>query len=281
MTSTVPASLTRTAEGAALQAVLLDMDGTLVDTEGFWWDVEKEVFADLGHGLEEPWRDVVVGGPMTRSARLPHRRHRCGHHPGRADRAAQRPLREAHPARRAPDAGRRAAARRAVRVTDSHRARLGLAPPDHRPGAGLGRPPPLRTHGHAATRSPAPSRTPSPISPPPRASAPTRGAARSSRTPRPGWPRPRRRGAGSWPYRPWHPSHPPRDGSSSGPSKRSTSPSCGSSSPPRAEGSVCVPATFRGRESATAHICEEVGRVTFLTRKLPLTCRDQLICPEW
>ncbi|NEE58334.1 HAD hydrolase-like protein, partial [Streptomyces sp. SID8455] len=68
MTSTVPASLTRTAEGAALQAVLLDMDGTLVDTEGFWWDVEKEVFADLGHGLEEPWRDVVVGGPMTRSA---------------------------------------------------------------------------------------------------------------------------------------------------------------------------------------------------------------------
>ncbi|MGW9121391.1 HAD family hydrolase [Streptomyces sp. NPDC055663] len=68
MTSTVPASLTRTAEGAALQAVLLDMDGTLVDTEGFWWDVEVEVFAELGHQLDEAWRDVVVGGPMTRSA---------------------------------------------------------------------------------------------------------------------------------------------------------------------------------------------------------------------
>ncbi|MEV0919257.1 HAD family phosphatase [Streptomyces sp. NPDC049967] len=68
MTSTIPASLTRTAEGAALQAVLLDMDGTLVDTEGFWWDVEKEVFADLGHTLDEAWREVVVGGPMTRSA---------------------------------------------------------------------------------------------------------------------------------------------------------------------------------------------------------------------
>ncbi|MDQ0797319.1 HAD family phosphatase [Streptomyces sp. B1I3] len=68
MTSTVPASLTRTAEGSALQAVLLDMDGTLVDTEGFWWDVEVEVFADLGHRLNESWRDVVVGGPMTRSA---------------------------------------------------------------------------------------------------------------------------------------------------------------------------------------------------------------------
>ncbi|TQK43489.1 HAD superfamily hydrolase (TIGR01509 family) [Streptomyces sp. SLBN-118] len=68
MTSTVPASLTRSAEGSALQAVFLDMDGTLVDTEGFWWDVEVEVFADLGHDLDETWRDVVVGGPMTRSA---------------------------------------------------------------------------------------------------------------------------------------------------------------------------------------------------------------------
>lgn len=68
MTSTVPASLTRSAEGSALQAVFLDMDGTLVDTEGFWWDAEVEVFADLGHDLDESWRDVVVGGPMTRSA---------------------------------------------------------------------------------------------------------------------------------------------------------------------------------------------------------------------
>ncbi|MEW2555775.1 HAD family phosphatase [Streptomyces zhihengii] len=68
MTSTVPTSLTRTADGAALQAVFLDMDGTLVDTEGFWWDAEVEVFADLGHRLDESWRDVVVGGPMTRSA---------------------------------------------------------------------------------------------------------------------------------------------------------------------------------------------------------------------
>ncbi|MFF0965058.1 HAD family hydrolase [Streptomyces sp. NPDC003703] len=68
MTSTVPALGTCTAEGSALQAVLLDMDGTLVDTEGFWWDVEVEVFAALGHRLDEAWRHVVVGGPMTRSA---------------------------------------------------------------------------------------------------------------------------------------------------------------------------------------------------------------------
>ncbi|MFD5543313.1 HAD family hydrolase [Streptomyces sp. NPDC127079] len=68
MTSTVPALGTRTAEGSALQAVLLDMDGTLVDTEGFWWDVEVEVFSRLGHALDDSWRHVVVGGPMTRSA---------------------------------------------------------------------------------------------------------------------------------------------------------------------------------------------------------------------
>ncbi|MDT0437493.1 MULTISPECIES: HAD family phosphatase [Streptomyces] len=68
MTSTVPALVTPTAEGSALQAVLLDMDGTLVDTEGFWWDVEVEIFRGLGHTLDESWRHVVVGGPMTRSA---------------------------------------------------------------------------------------------------------------------------------------------------------------------------------------------------------------------
>ncbi|MFJ9647169.1 HAD family hydrolase [Streptomyces sp. NPDC004244] len=67
MTSTVPVSIARTADGSALQAVLLDMDGTLVDTEGFWWDAEVDVFAELGHRLEESWRDVVVGGPMSRS----------------------------------------------------------------------------------------------------------------------------------------------------------------------------------------------------------------------
>ncbi|SDJ92461.1 HAD family hydrolase [Streptomyces indicus] len=67
MTSTVPAVGTRTAQ-SNLQAVLLDMDGTLVDTEGFWWDAEVEAFAKLGHALDESWRDVVVGGPMSRSA---------------------------------------------------------------------------------------------------------------------------------------------------------------------------------------------------------------------
>ncbi|MET7936189.1 HAD family phosphatase [Streptomyces sp. NPDC005322] len=68
MTSSIPAVETRTAEGSALQAVLLDMDGTLVDTEGIWWDAEVSIFAELGHALAEEYREVVVGGPMARSA---------------------------------------------------------------------------------------------------------------------------------------------------------------------------------------------------------------------
>ncbi|EXU65452.1 MULTISPECIES: HAD family hydrolase [Streptomyces] len=70
MTSSIPAVDTRTAEGSALQAVLLDMDGTLVDTEGIWWDAEVSIFAELGHALAEEYRQVVVGGPMSRSAQF-------------------------------------------------------------------------------------------------------------------------------------------------------------------------------------------------------------------
>ncbi|WP_369201277.1 HAD family hydrolase [Streptomyces sp. PU-14G] len=68
MTGTSPAVTTLTGEEPALQAVLLDMDGTLVATEDFWWDAEVEVFAELGHQLRDEWRQIVVGGPMSRSA---------------------------------------------------------------------------------------------------------------------------------------------------------------------------------------------------------------------
>jgi HAD superfamily hydrolase (TIGR01509 family) len=67
MTSSIPVATTRTAQGPGPQAVLLDLDGTLVDTEGIWWTAETEVFADLGHVLDEAHRAVVVGGPMSRS----------------------------------------------------------------------------------------------------------------------------------------------------------------------------------------------------------------------
>ncbi|GAA4873352.1 HAD family phosphatase [Kitasatospora terrestris] len=53
-------------EGSGLQAVLLDMDGTLVDTEDFWWQAEASLFAELGHRLDQADRAQVVGGPMTR-----------------------------------------------------------------------------------------------------------------------------------------------------------------------------------------------------------------------
>ncbi|MEV7024554.1 HAD family phosphatase [Kitasatospora sp. NPDC093558] len=49
-----------------LRAVLLDMDGTLVDTEDFWWQAEASLFAELGYALDEADRAQVVGGPMTR-----------------------------------------------------------------------------------------------------------------------------------------------------------------------------------------------------------------------
>ncbi|MBY8884426.1 HAD family phosphatase [Streptomyces sp. PTM05] len=67
MTSSVPAVQVQRTDGPSPRAVLLDMDGTLVDTEGFWWSAESEVFAELGHVLGEEHRQVVIGGPMTRS----------------------------------------------------------------------------------------------------------------------------------------------------------------------------------------------------------------------
>ncbi|WP_328916946.1 MULTISPECIES: HAD family hydrolase [unclassified Streptomyces] len=67
MTSSIPVADARTDRRPAPHAVLLDLDGTLVDTEGLWWAAESEVFADLGHVLDESHRAVVVGGPMTRS----------------------------------------------------------------------------------------------------------------------------------------------------------------------------------------------------------------------
>ncbi|MGF1428733.1 HAD family hydrolase [Kitasatospora sp. LaBMicrA B282] len=53
-------------EGRGLQAVLVDMDGTLVDTEQYWWQAEASLFAELGHPLDDTHRAHVVGGPMTR-----------------------------------------------------------------------------------------------------------------------------------------------------------------------------------------------------------------------
>ncbi|MFJ4673970.1 HAD family hydrolase [Kitasatospora purpeofusca] len=64
--STATPTLGRGDDDRGLQAVLLDMDGTLVDTEDFWWQAEASLFAELGHELTAEDRAQVVGGPMTR-----------------------------------------------------------------------------------------------------------------------------------------------------------------------------------------------------------------------
>lgn len=67
MTTTSSAATSAAEAGdSGLQAVLLDMDGTLVDTEGFWWQAERSLLAELGHRLDEADRARVVGGPMSR-----------------------------------------------------------------------------------------------------------------------------------------------------------------------------------------------------------------------
>ncbi len=48
----------------ALQAVLFDMDGLLVDTEPLWFEVESEVMAGLGGDWSEADQAKLVGGSL-------------------------------------------------------------------------------------------------------------------------------------------------------------------------------------------------------------------------
>ncbi|MFC5662788.1 HAD family hydrolase [Kitasatospora misakiensis] len=64
--STATLATDRGDDDRGLQAVLLDMDGTLVDTEDYWWQAEASLFAELGYQLTAEDRAQVVGGPMSR-----------------------------------------------------------------------------------------------------------------------------------------------------------------------------------------------------------------------
>jgi HAD superfamily hydrolase (TIGR01509 family) len=54
-------------QAAQLQAVLFDMDGLLVDTEPFWFEVEHAVMARLGAQWRPQDQQALVGGSLNRS----------------------------------------------------------------------------------------------------------------------------------------------------------------------------------------------------------------------
>ncbi|NGO08204.1 HAD-IA family hydrolase [Streptomyces sp. HC44] len=51
-----------------LQAVLFDMDGTLVDTERLWWDAVEHVAAGVGRSLNGADQPEVLGRPVEHTA---------------------------------------------------------------------------------------------------------------------------------------------------------------------------------------------------------------------
>ena len=56
------------AAGGLPAALLFDMDGLLVDTEGTWYVVEAEVMAELGGPWDEEHQLALFGGPLEKAA---------------------------------------------------------------------------------------------------------------------------------------------------------------------------------------------------------------------
>ncbi len=50
----------------SIEAVFFDMDGTLVDTEPYWWACERELMAEFGCAWSEADQQHCLGGPLTR-----------------------------------------------------------------------------------------------------------------------------------------------------------------------------------------------------------------------
>ncbi len=52
--------------GISIPAVLWDMDGTLIDSEPLWHEVESEIMAELGYLWKSSDQERCLGGPMLR-----------------------------------------------------------------------------------------------------------------------------------------------------------------------------------------------------------------------
>lgn len=60
--------------GDVLAAVLWDLDGTLVDTEHYWWDAEKELVAAYGGHWTDADAQTLVGSALLDSAAVMRKR---------------------------------------------------------------------------------------------------------------------------------------------------------------------------------------------------------------
>ena len=70
MSSTVPALLQTEPENGPLQAVLWDMDGTIVDTEPYWIQAEKDLVHSYGGSWTDSDAEAMIGQALTYSAGL-------------------------------------------------------------------------------------------------------------------------------------------------------------------------------------------------------------------
>src|SRR6185437_13271389 len=62
----------RRSDGVRLEAVLFDMDGTLIDSEKLWTIALQEVAHDLGGKLSAETRMAMVGTDLVGSVRMLH-----------------------------------------------------------------------------------------------------------------------------------------------------------------------------------------------------------------
>ena len=70
MSSFAPSSLPADTAPTALQGVLWDMDGTIVDTEPYWIQAEKDLVASYGGSWTDASAEAMVGQALTYGAGL-------------------------------------------------------------------------------------------------------------------------------------------------------------------------------------------------------------------